>query len=286
MPPRWRDPFSDRPHPRRHGSSTLLAFFSPPPSDTARVQRHRVTGSFILGALGWFGAVFPGLALSKWTVGGTGLILRASSLCLARVSPPSSARPSGRRWCRPATTPARLCHLPVCDGRGLRAHRRRQIFRRRTAPGSVTAGVTVHNESDTRTESISNCHDRRRCRAACHARPGGCAIRPAQFSTSPVSRCALYCGPGPFWLSFELHGALPAVKTRSATKVPTSTICTRVTRDIVILWPHSSKARSLLPLVARFRHPCPDSLTGTLCAEESEPDEIWVGILQHGLRRC
>jgi uncharacterized membrane protein len=30
----------------------------------------------ILGALGSFGAVFSGLALSKWTIGGTGLVLR------------------------------------------------------------------------------------------------------------------------------------------------------------------------------------------------------------------
>ena len=53
----------------------LLAFFSPP-SATRREFNAIGYWLVILGALGSFGAVFTGLALSKWTVGGTGLILR------------------------------------------------------------------------------------------------------------------------------------------------------------------------------------------------------------------
>jgi uncharacterized membrane protein len=43
-----------------------------------RQREFSVTGYWltILGALGSFGAVFSGLALSKWKIGGTGLLLR------------------------------------------------------------------------------------------------------------------------------------------------------------------------------------------------------------------
>jgi uncharacterized membrane protein len=43
-----------------------------------RQHEFSVTGYWltILGALGSFGAVFSGLALSKWKIGGTGLLLR------------------------------------------------------------------------------------------------------------------------------------------------------------------------------------------------------------------
>jgi uncharacterized membrane protein len=53
----------------------LLAFFSP---RSATRREFNAIGYWlvILGALGSFGAVFTGLALSKWTIGGTGLILR------------------------------------------------------------------------------------------------------------------------------------------------------------------------------------------------------------------
>ena len=53
----------------------LLAFFSP---NLAKRREFSTIGYWlvILGALGSFGAVFTGLALSKWTIGGTGLMLR------------------------------------------------------------------------------------------------------------------------------------------------------------------------------------------------------------------
>jgi uncharacterized membrane protein len=45
---------------------------------SAKGGEFRVMGYWlmILGALGSFGAVFSGLALSKWVIGGTGLVLR------------------------------------------------------------------------------------------------------------------------------------------------------------------------------------------------------------------
>ncbi|PYK08811.1 MAG: hypothetical protein DME65_13350 [Verrucomicrobia bacterium] len=52
-----------------------LAFFRRPP----RNQRSFKDVGYwlvILGALGSLGAVFSGLALSKWTIGGTGAVLR------------------------------------------------------------------------------------------------------------------------------------------------------------------------------------------------------------------
>jgi uncharacterized membrane protein len=52
-----------------------LAFFWRRP---AKQHNFKTIGYWlvILGALGSFGAVFSGLALSKWTVGGTGAVLR------------------------------------------------------------------------------------------------------------------------------------------------------------------------------------------------------------------
>jgi uncharacterized membrane protein len=53
----------------------LLAFFSP---RSATRREFNAIGYWlvILGALGSFGAVFTGLALSNWTIAGTGLILQ------------------------------------------------------------------------------------------------------------------------------------------------------------------------------------------------------------------
>ena len=53
----------------------LLAFFLPP---SPKRRDFSAIGYWlvILGALGSFGAVFSGLALSKWTIGGSGLILQ------------------------------------------------------------------------------------------------------------------------------------------------------------------------------------------------------------------
>ena len=119
----------------------LLAFFSP---RSAKRREFNAIGYWlvILGALGSFGAVFTGLALSKWTVGGTGLILR-HHLFVWPAFTVDRRRGHLAFGGRPATIPARLRHLPVRDERGLRAHRRRRILRRRTAPGSVTAEITV-----------------------------------------------------------------------------------------------------------------------------------------------
>jgi uncharacterized membrane protein len=74
---------------RRHGGAThfpIALVFGAACFDTlAFVFQHspkqrefRATGYWliIIAALGSFGAVFSGLALSKWTFGGTGLVLR------------------------------------------------------------------------------------------------------------------------------------------------------------------------------------------------------------------
>src|SRR6266849_2293340 len=53
----------------------MLGFFL---CQSPKQREFTVTGYWlvILGALGSFGAVFSGLALSKWEIGGTGLVLR------------------------------------------------------------------------------------------------------------------------------------------------------------------------------------------------------------------
>jgi hypothetical protein len=143
--PRWRDRF---PIALILGATLFdLLASSAPLSDVARVQRHRLLARHP-GALGSFGAVFTGLALSKWTIGGR------SHLWHHLFVWPGVHRDRRRAIWRLVVgrnLPARLA-IYLLRWACLRAHRRRRILRRQSCSWvSDGAEITVHNESDMRT---------------------------------------------------------------------------------------------------------------------------------------